>query len=180
MDATTITYIWFAAALALALSEFIVPGFFIMFFGISAALVGVLRLLGIVQSLIPCLALWLLMGMGLFFSVGRFLRKHAQGERTVAVIDEDAAAYNQVVDVTVAIEPGGKDGRIRYQGSTWKARTLSGKAISAGGKARIIDRDNLCWIVEPAPSEGDLLAAQLSDPALSSESPSPQKQEHSR
>ncbi len=166
MDPSTITYIWFGAALALALAEFFIPGFFIMFFGISAGLVGVLRLTGLVESLLPCLLLWLVMGIGLFFSVGRFLRKHAQGDRTIAVIDEDAAAYNQIVDVTVAIEPGGKDGRIRYQGSTWKARTLSGKPVPAGGKARIIDRDNLCWIVEPVPSEADILAAQVGQSAL--------------
>ena len=155
MESSTITWIWLIAGVALAVSEAFVPGFIIIFFGVAAMLVAGLRALGLVESLLPCLLIWAALSTGLVFGVGRFFRKKIQSERTVAVTDEDASVFGRVVEVVDAIEPGQEGGRIRFQGTTWSARTVKGQ-LPAGSQARLVDRDNLCWIVEPIVTEASL------------------------
>jgi hypothetical protein len=56
-------------------------------------------------------------------------------------------ALGQVVEVVRTCSEG-EEGRIRWEGTLWRAQTLGGR-IDAGQQARLMYRDNLVWVVEP-------------------------------
>lgn len=68
------------------------------------------------------------------------------GERSVSSTDEDADAFGQRAVVTE--KTGGDSIRIHFRGTSWPARVVHGH-VEIGAQVRIIDRDNLIWIVEP-------------------------------
>lgn len=70
------------------------------------------------------------------------------GERTVGSTDEDADAFGRTAIVVERLE--GTSVRIQFQGTTWPARLIHDDAhVGVGAEVRILDRDNLIWIVEP-------------------------------
>ena len=151
LEPSTVTWIWLIAGILLTISEAIVPGFVIIFTGIAAILVAALRAAFGIESLAVCFSIWVPLSAFLIFAVGKIARKHLNGGVTVAPdISAQEAAFGEIVEVSSAIEKGpGSEGRIRYQGTTWKARSLNGEDIPVGSKVRILDKENLCWIVAP-------------------------------
>lgn len=95
-----------------------------------------LIILGGAAALLLTAAVWGARRLGLF-----------TGEHRVDSTDEDADAFGSLVRVT---EPVGvsRTGRIFFHGTSWPARTVQGEA-QVGDEVRIVDRENLVWIVEP-------------------------------
>jgi membrane protein implicated in regulation of membrane protease activity len=54
---------------------------------------------------------------------------------------------DQIVDVIEDINEDDNSGKIRFDGTSWRARSLDG-TIKAGEKVRIRYRENITWIVE--------------------------------
>lgn len=70
------------------------------------------------------------------------------GERSVGSTDEDADAFGKIAVVVERL--GGGSVRIQFQGTSWPARLVHAEAdVGIGAEVRIVDRDNLIWIVEP-------------------------------
>lgn len=155
MDPSTLTYVWLIAGILLAVSELFIPGGVVFFLGLSATLVSGGFALGIVESLAPAFALWFALSLALVFGARRFLRKYFKSAQGVAITDEDTTVFGRIADVVDTIESGSDSGRVRFQGTTWSARAIKG-TIPAGSQVRLIDRDNLCWIVEPVGSDLEL------------------------
>ncbi len=128
------------------LLEFVVPGLVIVFFGVSAVLVGLAAWAGLVASLPASLLLWGVTSCGFVFGVRRSLRRLSPGRTERGSIDEDLDAFGALVEV---LEPIGPDivGRIRFRGTTWLARTVE-EQLGAGARARIVTREELVWLVE--------------------------------
>ena len=59
---------------------------------------------------------------------------------------EDADAFGSIAVVVEKLQANGV--RIHFRGTSWPAQLIRGDA-EVGAKVRIIDRDNLIWIVEP-------------------------------
>lgn len=70
-----------------------------------------------------------------------------RGDRSVENSDEDVDAFGTVVKVTQRLSRT-EVGRVHFQGTSWPARASRGVA-DEGDEVRIIDRENLVWIVEP-------------------------------
>jgi len=68
-------------------------------------------------------------------------------EHSVGSTDEDADAFGKIVRVTESLSDT-HTGRIFFQGTSWPARAVHGSA-QLGDRVRIVDRENLVWIVEP-------------------------------
>jgi membrane protein implicated in regulation of membrane protease activity len=112
--------------------------FYLVFLGISAALVGLAGLLGIV---IPEWAQWAafaVMALVFFFTFRRSLyeklRKGAKG------FDESFEGQN--VDVTSEMAAGG-EARLQFRGSEWTVRNVGENAIAGGSRAEIVNVDGL-------------------------------------
>ncbi len=159
MDPSTLTYVWLIAGILLAISELFIPGGVVIFLGMAAMLVSGGFALGIVESLAPAFALWFVLSLALVFGARRLLQKHFKSAQGVAITDEDASVFGRLADVVDTIECGSDSGRIRFQGTTWSARAIKG-TIPAGSQVRLVDRDNLCWIVEPVCADLELTPLQ--------------------
>ncbi len=148
MDGDTLTWIFLIGGLILMLLELLIPSGFTLLLGISGLLVGVIRFLGFLQEPATALGAWVVFSVLLTLAVRPLIRRFWKGEEYFKLADEDYEAMDQIVDAVEDIDEEG-NGRIRFQGISWKARTLEGR-IPAGTKVRIKYRDNMTWIVEAA------------------------------
>lgn len=139
---------WIVAGAVLIVLELIVPGMVLVFLGVGALLVAFLVWLGLVQTWVASITIWFIASLVLLLVLRGFFQRFMSGEAETQSTDEDFDAYGEVVDVVEAIGPG-KEGRIRYRGTTWQAACYD-NTLEAGTKAQIVCRENLLWIVEPA------------------------------
>lgn len=159
MDAGLFNWIWLAAGVALLASEFVVPTLTALFFGAAALVVAGLRFAGLLESHTASLILWAVASIAAVLLLRRTLQGWVEPEKSRGSISEDARAYGSVVEVVVTVTPDGRDGRVRFDGTSWPAISRRGTLLP-GSRARLIHRDNLAWVVEPA----DVLAADKANP----------------
>jgi membrane protein implicated in regulation of membrane protease activity len=109
--------------------------FYLVFIGLSAAVVGLLGLFGVG---LPDWAEWLAFAALSILAMVAFRRRiyelvRGRGGR----VDERLTVGDRVV-VPARLEPG-QSGRVEYRGSSWDARNAGAAPIEAG-RAAIIDR----------------------------------------
>lgn len=148
MTHETITWIWFGVGVAMAVAELLVPGAVLVFLGSAAMLVAGARAVGLIDTVVASFTAWFIISLGLTLSLRGIAQRIAGGQRSVQSTDEDLAAFGREVVVLSDIVAFGGEGRIRFRGTTWKARSVKG-TIPVGIPARIVHRENTVWIVEP-------------------------------
>jgi membrane protein implicated in regulation of membrane protease activity len=149
MDGDSLTWVFIAGGIILMILETLLPGGVAFFLGISGLGVGVLRYLGFLSDPFVAIFAWLFSSVALTIVIRPFIKKYFKGETSYKFADEDYEAIDQIVDVVENVHDDNNEGRIRFQGISWQARSIEGE-IPAGSKARITYRDNTTWIVEPA------------------------------
>ncbi len=112
--------------------------FYLVFLGISAALVGLAALLGIAM---PEWGQWLafaLLSLTFFFTFRRTLyhKLRSGGENYRESIAGASVTLQQ------DLEPGA-DGRTQYRGSDWTVRNVGGVRLPAGARATVVKVDGL-------------------------------------
>jgi hypothetical protein len=109
--------------------------FYLVFIGLSAALVGLLALMGID---LPQWAQWLTFSVLAITAMLTFRRRIYELVRgRSGQVDQRLTVGDKVV-VPARLEPG-QSGRVEYRGSSWTARNIGGQPIEAGREA-VIDR----------------------------------------
>jgi membrane protein implicated in regulation of membrane protease activity len=121
-----------------------------VFFGAAALGVAGLRAVGLLpDALMPSLLAWSVASVGLAVPLRPLARRFFPTSK--AVFDpshEDKDAYGAIVEVVEAVDEDSNAGRIRFQGTTWAARSTEG-LIPQGARAKLLLRDELAWVVEP-------------------------------
>jgi membrane protein implicated in regulation of membrane protease activity len=148
MSPETITWVWFVSGLLLIGTELFLPGLVVSFLGLAAILVAALRWLGLISGIVPSFTAWFVSSIVLLLGLRHLVLKWLPADTSFQTTDEDIEAIGQIVDVVKEVSSGNDQGRIRFAGTTWPAVTKKG-VILAGGKARLLYRDNLVWTVEP-------------------------------
>jgi len=136
------------AGLAFMLLELVVPGLVLVFLGAGALLVALLIWLGLLTSWVGALTSWFIASLALLLGLRGLVVRLFPGDEETQSTDEELDAFGELVDVVEAVgpEPGG---RIRFRDTTWDALCLE-HTIPAGSKARIVLRQDLAWVVDPA------------------------------
>ncbi len=147
-DTDMITWIWLIAGIILLLSEFIVPGLVVAFFGVGAIIVALCRWIGIIESWQMSFLTWISTSSVLVFTLRNVIKKLYPSDTSYQSIEEDVNAFGKIVEVAETVNDKDDTGRIRYQGTTWPAMTEKG-IIAKGKKAKLTFRNNIAWIVEP-------------------------------
>ena len=135
----TYTLVWLIAGAVLCLLELFLPTAFVAFMmGISALIVA------LVSVLIPQLSLqvilWLELSTSFILLSRRFVPK-AKKSRSI----QDAV----VAETLTAIAPG-KEGRVIYEGNSWRARCEDKEnAIAPSEKVYVVRREGTLLIVLP-------------------------------
>lgn len=112
--------------------------FYLVFMGISAAIVGLLGMFGIAM---PEWAEWVTFGvlsLVSFFTFRKSLYNKIRGG--VEGFRESLAGETITVSSDLA---AGSDGRIAYRGSEWTALNVGTQNIAGGSKAKVVKVDGL-------------------------------------
>lgn len=117
--------------------------FYLVFLGVSAAVVGLASLFGVVM---PEWVQWLTFAIValVFFVTFRKALYHKLRSGGQGFADTISGGS---VTVTAEVLPGG-DGRAKYRGSEWTVRNVGESAINAGGRAKVVQVDGLTLHVE--------------------------------
>lgn len=113
--------------------------FYLVFIGLSAAVVGLLGLAGIHM---PEWAQWLIfsvLAIGAMLAFRRRLYELVRGRS--GQVEERLTVGDRVVIIS-RLEPGQSE-RVEYRGTTWTARNTGSRAIEAGREAIIAHVDGL-------------------------------------
>lgn len=137
-------WVWVAGGLALLVSEIALPGgFYMLFFGFAALVVGLLAAVGLVE------AVWL---QGLLFAVlsliamllirpslVRLTQAGEAGAEVDGVVGERGVACE-------AIDPDGL-GKVEVRGTVWNARNAGETRLAPGQPCRVDKVDGLTlWV----------------------------------
>ncbi|WP_340104114.1 NfeD family protein [Rhodohalobacter sp. 8-1] len=147
MDADFLTWVFLGGGLLLMILELAIPGGVAFFLGISGIIVGVLRFLDLITSTGGSVAAWLILSVGLTIAIRPFIKKYLRPESSFKYADEDYEAMDQVAEVIEEVNEYDNSGKIRFDGTSWRAKSLDG-TIKPGAKVRIRYRENITWIVE--------------------------------
>ena len=139
---------WLVIGMALLATEMFVldAQFYLVFLGVSAALVGLLGLAGVA---LPEWAQWLTFAaLALITMVSFRERVYGLVRRRTGVVEERLSLGDRVL-IPTRLEPG-QTCRIEYRGSSWSARNIDERAIDAGREAVIAQVDGLTLHVRAA------------------------------
>jgi len=148
MDGELLTWIFLIGGILLMVLEAVLPSGMALILGFSGLVIGLLRFIGLLSDPTTATLAWFITSVVLTVGALPFIKKYFGGEATFKVADEDYEAMDQIVDVVEDINDLTNDGRIRYQGISWQAKTIDGD-VPAGSQVRIKYRENTTWIVEP-------------------------------
>lgn len=148
METDLLTWVFLGGGILLMILEFLLPGGVALFLGFSGVSVGILRLFGLLSSPGAAIATWLILSVALTIAIRPFIKKYLKPESYFKYADEDYEAMDEIAEVTIPVSEDNNNGRIRFNGVSWKARSLQGP-IDAGKQVRIRYRENTTWIVEP-------------------------------
>ena len=138
-------WLWVLVGFGLLVVETLTPGgFFFVFFGIAALLVGVLAALGVSG---PDWMEWLLFSVFSVAGIAFFRRplmrrfKMTNGKPVDNLVGESAIVLEDVA-------PGGL-GKAEMRGASWNARTAGGAALSRGQRCRVERIEGLVLWLRP-------------------------------
>ncbi len=134
-------WIWILSGLALLAVEIVIPGGIIMlFFGVSAMIVGVLVVLGVGGPLWFQAVLFSLLSVGSLLTLrGPILRR--MNSTHSSDTDVDSFAGEQAVLLS-DIAPGA-EGRAELRGTTWSAQNIGDASLTKGQKCTVDRIDGL-------------------------------------
>ncbi len=140
-----IWWYWMVLGLALLGAEMTTPGgFYIMFFGLSALLVGALAGLNLVTMDWLQWLLFSVIAIGsLLVFRGPLLARINDGPKTHADVD------SMVGEVAIALEalPAGATGKAELRGTTWTTKNVGPTAFLKGQRGKVTNVDGLTlWI----------------------------------
>jgi membrane protein implicated in regulation of membrane protease activity len=113
--------------------------FYLVFIGLSAAIVGLLGLFGVE---LPEWAQWLVFSAFAIAAMLAFRRRLYEMVRNRSGQVEERLTVGDRVLVPARLEPG-QSGRVEYRGSSWTARNTGDSAIDAGREAVIAEVSGL-------------------------------------
>ena len=137
---------WLVLGLVLVVAEMAAAGgFYIIFFGIGALVVGALAAFGLAGPLWLQLLLFSLISVTtLALFRGRLLRSvqpDPQAPKVDALIGEVAIAVEDFAPGSV--------GKVELRGSAWSARNGAGVPVARGARCRVTRVDGLMLYIEP-------------------------------
>ena len=137
---TILWWHWLVFGLVLALGEVVTPGgFYLLFFGIAALVVGLLTRVDLAGPA------WMQVLLFSVLSVGSLLLFRARLLRWMQIDPQTPAVDTIVGEIATATNPLAPDaiGKVELRGSSWSARNVSDRLIAAGSRCRVVRVDGL-------------------------------------
>jgi inner membrane protein len=136
-------WFWLSIGLALAAIEMIAPGFFLMWLGAAAIIVGLITW-ALPISLPLQVALFAVISVLTVYAGKKFLKDNPIESDDPKLNDRGARLTGEIVTVVEAIADG--RGRVKVGDSEWNARGADAKP---GARVRVTGADGAVLLVEP-------------------------------
>jgi membrane protein implicated in regulation of membrane protease activity len=137
---------WIVLGLLLVLAELATPGgFFVIFFGISAIIVGALAGLGMGGPVWIQLLLFSVLSVGSLVLFRARLLKAIQHDPQRPPVD---SLVGEIGHVEGDISPGAV-GKIEVHGAVWQARNSTDSSLTRGTRCRVVRVKGLMLDIEP-------------------------------
>ncbi len=138
-----IWYIWMIIAALFVVGEIFTAGFFLLWFGIGAAVAGVLALFGL--GYVWQLGAFVIVS-GVLFVVSRkfadkFTKKQPPGIGADRVIGKEGMVFEE-------IDNSNNTGRVRLKKEEWRADSENGEVIPVGNQVKVIRLDGTHLVVK--------------------------------
>ena len=138
-------WLWVGLGLVLGAIELATPGgFFVIFFGVAAVIIGLAELGGLG---LPAWAQWLAFPILAVIALRIFRRPLLAWLQPASSSTVDSMVSEIALPVA-AIEPG-QHGRAELRGSLWAAHNISGTAVNAGQRCRVVAVNGLQLDIRP-------------------------------
>ena len=138
-------WLWILAGLVLLAMELLTPGgFFVIFFGFGACLVGAAVGLGLVQTIWLQWLLFSVISIVLMLFLRRPLLEWMKRREPVrAPVD---SFVGEIAVLTEDLAPGGI-GKAELRGTSWSVRSRAGEAMARGRRCRVEEVEGLTlWV----------------------------------
>lgn len=137
---------WLVLGLLLVLFELATPGgFYIVFFGVGALVVGLLAAAGIGGPVWVQILLFAVISVTTLLMFRSRVLKWMQIDPQLPAVDQ---LVGEIGVVLTAMAPG-DIGKVELRGSAWSARNVSEGVLGAGTRSRVVRVDGLTLMVGP-------------------------------
>lgn len=139
-------WIWLLLGLFLLLGEILTPGgFFILFFGLGAILIGLLTAVDVIRDLwIQCLLFSLISVSALLVfrrPLMEMMRLPAENENVDSLVGETAVVLEEIGT--------GAIGKAEMRGTSWSARNIGARPLGRGERCKVERVDGLMLSIRP-------------------------------
>lgn len=142
---TILWWQWMLVGLALMFAELATPGgFYLLFFGIAAVIVGGLASVDIAGSLPVQLLLFSGVAVASLLLFRNRLLQMFQADPQRPPVDQ---LVGEIGTATETLAPGDV-GRVELRGTTWSARNRGGAVLTVGQRVRVVGVDGLLLFVD--------------------------------
>lgn len=141
-----IWWAWMVLGLLLLVAEMVVPGLFLLFFGVAGLAVGMLTYLGMAG---PAWMQWLMFSILSIVSLLLFreplMRKLGQREAPLRDVD------TLIGEVAIAAGdiPVNGTGKAEMRGASWNVRNVAEQIVMRGQRCRVTAVDGLQLLIKP-------------------------------
>lgn len=142
LDTISTHWFWLSLGLILGVAEMVAPGFFLMWLGLAALIVGILDYF-LPITLAYQVAMFAILSVLTVFAGKKFLQKNPIESDDVNLNDRGARMTGEIVTVVEPIANG--HGRVKVGDSVWNAR---GMDADMGANVRVIGADGAVLLVE--------------------------------
>ena len=142
LDTISTHWFWLSLGLILGVGEMLLPGFFLIWLGLAAIIVGLLDYF--LPIAIPFqVALFAILSILTVYAGKKFLKDNPIETTDPKLNDRGARLVGEVVEVVEAIADG--HGRVKVGDSVWSAR---GADAGVGDRVRVTGADGAVLLVE--------------------------------
>lgn len=142
LDTISTHWFWLSLGLLLGVAEMVAPGFFLMWLGLAALIVGILDYF-LPITLAYQVAMFATLSVITVFAGKKFLQENLIESDDVNLNDRGARMTGEIVIVVEPITNG--HGRVKVGDSVWNAR---GMDAAIGASVRVIGADGAVLLVE--------------------------------
>jgi membrane protein implicated in regulation of membrane protease activity len=146
MDINIFWWHWLVFGLILVAAELVAPGgFFIIFFGVAAVIVGLLASVGAAGPLWMQVLLFSVCSVGSLWIFRRSLLAWFEKDKDGPPVD---SLVGKACTSVEELAPGAR-GHVEFRGTSWTARNASDAAIGRDARCRVVRVEGLTLHVEP-------------------------------
>ena len=142
LDTISTHWFWLSLGLLLGVAELVAPGFFLMWLGLAALIVGGLDYF-LPITVAYQVAIFAILSVLTVFAGKKFLQKNPIETEDANLNDRGARLTGEIVTVVEAITNG--HGRVKVGDSVWSAR---GVDAAIGSRVRVTGADGAVLLVE--------------------------------